>query len=93
MTEMDGACGASLSARCFNGEAGCRVHPVPGRPWCGAAAELGGQQPCPIERPCVPGFCAIGAAAVEPEPWHPYEQSDPAVNGCDHCGEDRRLHP
>lgn len=32
-------------------------------------------------------------ASVEPEPWHPYEQSDPAVNGCDHCGEDRRLHP
>jgi hypothetical protein len=22
----DGACGASLSARCFNGAAGCRVH-------------------------------------------------------------------
>lgn len=24
---IDGACGASLSARCFNGTAGCRVHP------------------------------------------------------------------
>lgn len=23
---LDGACGASLSARCFNGTAGCRVH-------------------------------------------------------------------
>lgn len=30
---------------------------------------------------------------AEGEPWHPYEQSDPAVNGCDHCGQDRRLHP
>jgi hypothetical protein len=24
---IEGACGASLSARCFNGAAGCRVHP------------------------------------------------------------------
>lgn len=24
---------------------------------------------------------------------HPYEQSDPVVPGCDHCGQDRRLHP
>lgn len=26
--KTDDSCGASLSARCFNGEAGCRVHPV-----------------------------------------------------------------
>jgi hypothetical protein len=24
---IEGACGASLSAQCFNGAAGCRVHP------------------------------------------------------------------
>jgi len=25
--EADSSCGASLSARCFNGEAGCLTHP------------------------------------------------------------------
>lgn len=32
-------------------------------PWCGAAKELGGQQPCPLKAPCGPGECAIGRAA------------------------------
>lgn len=33
------------------------------RPWCGAARELGGQQPCPIEQPCPDGTCVIGGRA------------------------------
>lgn len=35
------------------------------RPWCGAPAELGGQQPCPIPDACPDGTCAI--AGREPE--------------------------
>lgn len=62
-------------------------------PWCGAPRHLGGQQPCPIKVPCAGEECVIADNAPEPEPWHPYEQSDPAVNGCDHCGDDRRWHP
>jgi hypothetical protein len=34
----------------------------PRRPWCGASAELGGQQPCPVKVACGPGECRIGQA-------------------------------
>lgn len=49
------------------------------RPWCGAAAELGGQQPCPIEEPCPAGTCTIGddAGPDEEEIGSEY-RTDPA---------------
>lgn len=33
------------------------------RPWCGAPAEYGGQQPCPMLNPCDAATCRLGAAA------------------------------
>lgn len=47
--------------------------------WCGAPRELGGQQPCPVnKKPCPPDTCAIAgfvAAAVSP----PMEMPLPAA--------------
>jgi len=33
------------------------------RQWCGAPADLGGQQPCPMHIECIPGTCAIAATS------------------------------
>lgn len=33
-----------------------------GRPWCGAPARFGGQQPCPLPEACDARTCRLGSA-------------------------------
>lgn len=56
--------------------------PFPAAPVVCLGPDCGRLLPCP-DHPNRPA----------PEPWHPFDYSDPAYPRCDECGEERRFHP